>query len=161
MLYSINPTRVMTWTDLPKSFLSTLVEHGVDLRRLEWQESERRADDTTVALALRYGVKSPDGLVVWGGYVVQQDHPQNIARTHQKAAESHAAVVAANGALLEHLLPGWTERDRELEARVDESTREAIAQAGADLDQLLSGQDVDQTLVAHWTSLGGVVPAAR
>lgn len=160
MLYLINPSRAMMWTELPGSFLSTLVEHDVDLRRLEWQESDRRADDATVALALRYGAKSLDGLVIWGGYVAQQDHPRNIARTHQKAAESNAALAAANGALLEQLLPGWTKHNRQLLDQDDESAREAVVRAEADLAHLLSERDADQGLVVHWVELGGVIPAA-
>lgn len=158
MLYLINPARGMMWTDLPVSLLGMLIEHSADLRRLEWQKSDRRADDTTVALALRYGVKSPDGLVLWGGYVAQQDHPENIARTHQQAAESHAAVAAANGALLEQLLPGWTEHNCELLEQDDESAREAIVRAEADLAGLLAERATDQGLVAHWIELGGAVP---
>lgn len=160
MLYLVKPTGEMVWNDLPAEMvLEAAAEHGADLSQLGWQPAERRADETTVALALRYGTKCPTGIVLDGAYVVKQHRPALLTQTHEQAARSNQAAFETGKALMERAIPGWTDNSRALDDRVNESHRRQVEAAQADVDQALARQDVNPDLVEHWLRLGGRIPA--
>lgn len=158
MLYLVTPHRTMQWSDLPTSTrIHTVKEHNLDVDKLEWLPAEARADDTTVRLALRYGVASRSGLVV-DGFTVSDHH--QVARIASSLREVQASreKLAGQDALMEHLMPGWKENGRQLDADVDESTDRSIKERQDAVEKMIQATTADDTLVDHWASLGGSVP---
>ncbi|MEV5764824.1 hypothetical protein AB0L34_09655 [Micromonospora sp. NPDC052213] len=158
MLHLIRPDRSMARVKSSARAIELAVAHGADLSKLDWQPAEKPADDLIVSLALRYGVKCSAGIVLDAAYVVLRRYPLEITETHQKAAESHAALLQEQGALMDKVLPGWSDRKRELDARVDESHRQVVEDAEKQLEQALTAKERDTDLVTHWINLGGLEP---
>jgi hypothetical protein len=158
MLYLITPNRSMAWIDLPAQVTETAVEHGADLSQLDWQRSEKTADDLIVGLALRYGVKCKAGVVLDAEYVVLRRHPLEIIEAHHKATQSQAALREQN-MLMDRVFPGRADRRREIDAGVDESVRRVLEDAEQELEQKLSAKGHDDDLVSHWLGLGGLAPS--
>lgn len=158
MLYLIEPDGGMKWSNLPaQQVLTAARESDADLSLLDWEASERTLDEDTLRVALRHGVPCTAGLVIEAGLVGEQGQAEHIRETHRDAQRAHAALQTQD-ALMENLLPGWTESGRELNARVDEGSESAAREAEGRAARRLNTSP-DPALIDHWTSLGGELPA--
>jgi hypothetical protein len=157
MLYMVEPDAPLKWSDLPADMVFRAVaQSGADLAQLEWDVADRPADPAIVRLAIRHGVRCSVGLVVDGGLVAEHDQPARIREAHRNAQQAHAALEQQN-ALMERLIPGWTEHDAELSTRIDESSERAAARADEEASEALDSAP-DPALIDHWTALGGRLP---
>lgn len=157
MLYLVKVNLSMEWSDLPaQTVLRAVAEHGAPLDGVEWEPVERIASDTTVALALRYGVACLRGIAVDGIYPVLQSRPGELEELRHPSPETRAAVSDAHG-IVETMFPGSAEHRRHLEAGADRSMQDAVAEAHEDVAEALAAP-VRPELVEHWRSLGGHVP---
>ncbi len=148
-------------SDLPVSsrrLLELVAEHDLDLARLEWAETERQADETTVRLALRHGHETRIGIAVEGWIVGLQSRPVEI-RTNHRAANEHREKIRPQTEYIDSIIggPEYVESGRRLDADVDASIERSAREADAELAEKLAG-DPKPELVSCWTSLGGWVP---
>lgn len=158
MLYVIEPGGGTRWIDLPaRTILEALREHNADLSRLDWQESERRADEDAIRLALRHGARSSRGLVIDGRLITEQGRAAEIRQAHRNAQRARAALEP-HDRVMERLFPGWIAHGQELDARVAESSEQAAREAEEDAASELASPP-DPELIEHWESLGGRLPS--
>lgn len=157
MIYLVEPSRRGQWCNVhSKVVLTAARERAADLSKLDWAPSEAAATDAHVRVALRHGTPVPGGLVVDAGLLGEQDQADLIRQAHRRAAASREQLAPVE-AKLERVMPGNTERGRELDRRVDESTARAVERAEEEAAEALRSA-ADDRLVAHWRALGGVVP---
>lgn len=86
------------------------------------------------------------------------DHPDEIKAAHEGVRESRENLAGSRWpALLERLIPGSAEYGRELDAKVDLATADALEEAEAELQEAMAAQP-EPSLIKHWSALGGQVP---
>ena len=157
MLYLVKIDRSTRWVDLPAQMVLEAAQRGeLDLDRIPWGPAERTADDVTVRLALRHGLASSHGIVVRAVDISGTDRAEQLAESLAGVHRSQEALVGHDQAM-EQLMPGWIESGRQNAAEVDAGVAESIAEAEKRLAERLT-REPDAGLVAHWASLGGVVP---
>jgi hypothetical protein len=151
----------MRWSDLPaRTTLEAARKNEFDLSNLPWEPSERSVDDAIVRLALRNGVVCAIGLVLDAGDLTVLDHPGDIRASYEGVKRSRAKLAASpTGDLMEHIMPGWKEDDRRMDAVLEESTMQAIEEAEVERAELLEAEPV-QDLIDHWKDLGGRLPSS-
>jgi hypothetical protein len=155
MLYVLRPNGVLMSTDLPNSELARM-EAGTDVA-LVGEFDELRADEVTVRLALRHGEPCSAGLVLSGGLLAIQAHPDQLVQLQANSREAHRASEDAWGERLEQMSPGRAERRGQLDDAVDEDRVRSIAMAEREIEEQLQATP-RQALVAHWQALGGDLP---
>ncbi len=157
MLYRLAaPTRV-TWTDFPMK-LDDLQQHGVDLDRLEWENTvELRFSDNLLRIALRHGVATAGGIALDALHTVDLGRSDLLRDLQRQTDELRAEIRTKNGAFFESIMPGWTKAGEELDQRARESSDEAGREADEDLAVVLAAP-VKPELVEHWRRLGGWIP---
>lgn len=160
MLYRLTPPAGLEWTDFPGhgDLFDTVLKHGADLDRLEWQRPEERAFSADLLrIALRHGHRTSRGLVVSATHLVHLGRANKLRLLAHEAGIRSADLRKQNGALMETLMPGWSKSGIELDARVLTSTERSATESEADLADVLAAP-VDADLAAHWESLGGSLP---
>lgn len=152
--------RNVLWNSLPTSWAEKVQAEGGDLERLDWDPAE--ADpDLVLDMALRFGVPTTSGLAVSASHIVQVTRARELRRLAAERAETvnseayRAVEARINAAMGEE----YAEHGRRVEAAADTSHREHIADADEEAAELYR-HPLDGDLVAHWTSLGGVLPPA-
>lgn len=150
--------RSVLWNSLPTSWAEKVQAEGGDLERLDWEPAE--ADpDLVLEMALRFGVPTTSGLAVSASQIAQVTRARELRRLAAKRAdtvnsEEYRAIMARIDAAMGK---EYAEYGRRVEAAADESHREHIAEADEEAAELYR-HPLNGGLVAHWTSLGGVLP---
>ena len=160
MLYLVLPSGKLQWTDiLGQSVLDSAQEQGKDLGVLDWwKDAERTATPLDIRVALRYGIASQKGIVVYAGNVVVARRPDELRATFAESAASRAALEPQLARLDPLMGEGATVSRHALDARVDESLANSLHDAEEDASAVLTGQDPEARLVDHWGALGGFLP---
>ncbi|EOM74605.1 hypothetical protein DW322_03370 [Rhodococcus rhodnii] len=154
MYYLIRPDLKLEWFDISKQTLeSVLRKNPVDLGQLQWDPADRPFDFVTLRLALRQGIACSKGIAVAGTDLVPLDH---LARLLE--IKSLSSVELPGEDLMEALMPGWKKETARLNATIDESRRQLIEEAQEELTAALA-KSASEDLVAHWSSIGGVLPS--
>ncbi|MBF6522822.1 hypothetical protein [Nocardia farcinica] len=157
MLYLIRPPQTVEWIDLPHTLVNLVDEHPeIDLARLEWKPTESIGFHPTILrLALRAGKPCSAGIVMKGTDLVPYTWLLQLIEQSQKPLPKLQSLPGAD--LMEHLIPGWSEQNRELDERVAQSLRDTIARARRELEEELDAPTADG-LPQHWRDLGGALP---
>lgn len=163
MLYLVSPHRAMKWIDFPGSIVLDLAKQlGVDLGSLEWRDDvDWVADDDVVRVALRYGVPTGQGVVVNAGHVVQVRRPGELRDLFAGSIGVMAGLkkqLRGSDTLMEAMIPGWKESSERLDREVEASLVESLREADVDAANEISKREPNESVVAHWRSLGGVLP---
>ncbi|MEU8635156.1 hypothetical protein AB0C38_23500 [Amycolatopsis sp. NPDC048633] len=158
MLYLLLPDLGMKWIDLPaRMVLEGARKRKLDLGGLNWELSERRADDAIVGLALRSGLPCSIGVILDAGEVSVLDHPGDIRRAHAASAAAQEKLRVSTGAMMENIMPGWTADTARLDELVAESAESAIARAEQERAELLA-LPIKEEVLEHWRKIGGKAP---
>lgn len=153
MLYLLIPPATLLWCSMPGSMIKA-VDTGVDWTRLDWEASERPFTSDLLAIALRNGVATSNGIIVDGTQIADVGRVDELRRVRRQSDAAHAQVRESHGELLEGLMPGWAVRDDELERGAHRSIETAIRETNASLATALAAP-LNPDLVGHWHSLGG------
>jgi hypothetical protein len=165
VLYLVTPTGLQWTGDVGQEVVDIAREHGKDLGEIEgwWAPTEARMNDDHVRAALRWGVASARGIVVAARYTVTLQRPHELAaliaetEPRLRAYRAHPQVKMVD-AFMESQSPGWTAQSEELDANVDRSMRDSLAEAREEAAEELASASVNSALRAHWVRLGGLVP---
>ena len=160
MYYLLKPDTTVLWSDASEFMIDRLAKDHpdttIDLKRLDWQPSERWFDAGLLNIALRYGVAVVDGLVVGGQTLVPLDYFRSMeAILHKEVERDSTNVPYAD--MFEAMMPGWKQSTRELEDRVLESQRRTVERAQKDMFRAFD-KPINPTLSEHWQNLGGAIP---
>ena len=68
------------------------VAAGVDVSQFDWSDHDQRSDDIITGLAVRYGMKDPDGIVLSGTYVRLARRPAELVA----GGASTSSITAAS-----------------------------------------------------------------
>lgn len=157
MYYLLRPQAPMLWTDADRVTVGFFSERGRDLAALPWRDdTDKVLTNDKVRVALRYGTACSTGLVIEANYILQLTSADELRATHAQVAESRAALADSED-LMERLYPGWKDHGRELDRRIDESSRAEADRRDREAVELLNAP-VDETLLQHWISIGGRLP---
>lgn len=157
MLYLVLPSGNMLWSDLPPSVrIADRRNHETRVDEFEWQQSEFRADDTTIRLALRYGVPSVSGIVIDGLTITDHHHARDIVRAGLDAQSSTKAVD--DDPLMNHIFPNWKKRGEELSAAITDSIMDTVTAARERVELNIITKEPNPALVEHWGNLSGYLP---
>lgn len=129
----------MEWINIPGSLLAGLDEASGDLDRLEWDAGERRLDEPTLRLALRYGRASRVGLIVDVGDLVPYDHWQRVAEAHAEVLNSRP-TYRKTLEKLEAVMPGTLKAEDQSNVELDEAMNRSLAVSKKKFDDALSSQ---------------------
>lgn len=141
MLYRLAPPTQVTWCSLPgRTTIEAAAEHGVDLARLPWEPTEARVfSSDLLRVALRHGVGSSTGIVLDAMHTVDLGRSDELHLGQVQIDEAQARLREVNGALMEHLMPGWAAHGEELDSRVREGTEDEAREADEDLAEVPAG----------------------
>jgi hypothetical protein len=156
MLYRLRPKTPLEWSDFPGfDMFDEAVRADADFDRLEWDLTEERVfSNDLLRIALRHGVATRTGIVVSAARTVDLGRSDTIQAFGLAADEAQAELRDSHGALMEHLMPGWTRHGDELDQRVRESIQQSARDAEEDLAEVLAAP-VNPALISHWIELGG------
>lgn len=155
MYYLFTPNRTTRWLNLSHDMIELARQNNPNLditTALDWDDAERPLDNPTLALVLRYGLSGAAGIAVDVGDLVPLDHLRRLMEIEPRNSAMPIDDV------IEQMSPGWKERGRQLDAQIAESMSKAVEEAQRDYVAALDDRPVDDTLVAHWRAMGGVVP---
>ncbi|ACU85515.1 hypothetical protein [Brachybacterium alimentarium] len=156
MLFLLTPPHAILWSDLPERTIDIAREHGGDLGRLDWRDTEEPHDPATVVqVALRHGEACSRGIVFPASPLIAVEEPGKLASLLEKSQESERAL-APHDEVMEALMPGWIEHGRKLSADVDESVRRTIAREQEEADAFMAAP-VREDVRAAWLQMGGLV----
>lgn len=156
--YQVRPHHAVLWTDFPDLSLNRLAdEFDQASTRLQWDQMEwqpaQRSFQYTLRLALRYGIATPQGIVIGGLDMVPLTHLEELL-----GLRSRRQSELPGQDLMEALIPGWKKHGDDLDDRVEASLRASQAAARRELDEAL-GINPKPGLTVHWTrTLGGTLP---
>lgn len=158
MMYLIEPSGKVRWTDTPQSLLLDAVKkHDADLGRWEWRDdTERTLTAELLQIALRHGVPCSLGIAIPVTAISAVEHPSKLAQTHAEL-KSNRGALAPSEELMEALAPGWKADTARLDSEIDASTAESLARFQTEADEVLAAP-VKPELVDHWQHLGGFLP---
>jgi len=158
MLYLLEPSTRLAWTNMPTDVVKLAREQGVDLASLDWEPSERVMTDDMLRIALREGVACSRGLVVSGVSLAEEGRGDEIRQAGAAARAAHEAI-RPQVEVVERAIYGKDSAAQraDLDARVAASNERAAVNADDDLREQLK-QPVRNELVEHWRRLGGRVP---
>ena len=159
MLYLVLPNGTLQWTDLlGQSLIDSARAEGTDLGDIDWwKDADRIATADDLRVALRYGLASRVGIVVDAGNVVQVRRPVEMRTQFAQTAQNRVELEPQLAQLDRVFGAGAAEHRKELDERVNESLANAVREAEEDAAATLA-VSVDESLVAHWVSLRGLVP---
>jgi len=157
VVYLIQPHGPLLWNSVSdRMTFGAVREHGADLAQLDWEPSELPFTPDMLRVALRHGVACSAGLVLGDGEVARLGRPGELRGIIASSPQRRQGLASAD-AVMERVDPGWMERQRELDAGVNESVEQQAQQADRDVAGLLAAP-VQPDLVEHWRSLGGRLP---
>lgn len=160
MFYLISPFEPLHWLNMPSVVTRLAMERGIDLAQIDgWEPTEEPHDLPTVLnIALRCGTASAVGILVEAYHVGTVERPDMLRRTFLAGNKAQQFPGKEHSdKLIESAWPGWIRNGEELQQRLDESHAASIAKAEHDAAKVMA-REVDPSLVAHWKSLGGVLP---
>ena len=159
MLYRLRPKGPLEWTDFPGfRFFDETVDAGADFDRLDWEPTtDRMFSQELLRIALRHGVTTTTGIVVYARHVVDLGRSDELRVLGMAGDEAQAELRRSTGELMESLMPGWTEHSEQLDERVRQSMEAVAQEADEDFAEVLAAP-VRPNLAAHWQSLGGTLP---
>lgn len=108
-----------------------------------------------LALGARYGWPCAMGLVLGGDYVYERFRGLDLQRMHDENAPTRALALQ-QAEDIDRLVPGWSEKTREVHRRAEQSITDALERMDLDLQAVLDGVLVRPDLVEHWSFLGGL-----
>ncbi|WP_220100476.1 hypothetical protein [Mycolicibacterium murale] len=156
MFFLLSPRAPMQWVDLPESILEKVpADTPVDLAALPWKPTSEDLglpELPMVGLALRSGIACSKGVVVGFDGIATLHRLMQVLQL--KPTDS---TKLPHADLMEQLLPGWRENRIRGDAAINESRDRMVAEARAKYQRALD-KPYNPELVAHWRSLGGVVP---
>lgn len=152
MYYLIRPDLNLEWINLPEGIISSVAEES-NLGQLEWIPADRKFDEVVLALALRSGTPCSKGIAIAGTKLLPLDDLIELRNLASGPTE------LPTDDLIEALMPGSKEYGLALDQEIDTAREERINQATAALIDALAVPPAD-SLVQHWTSLGGFLPRA-
>lgn len=159
-MYLVGPRYTLQWTTVAGYSPEKIVEIGGNLEGIsDWKDADNPASPVDVAVALRYGIPVRAGIVVDAIYVLDQHRAAELYQLHEnvKTSHEHPQIKATDEFIDKYLAPGWKEQGEELSQRIAEdnarSVQEAERKAQRDLEAPMK-----EELIAHWESLGGIVP---
>lgn len=148
------------WNSLPTSWAEKVQAEGGDLERLDWEPAEVDPD-LVLDMALRFGVPTTSGLAVSASHIAQVTRARELRRLLAQREETvnSEAYRAAVSRVDAYMGEEYAEYGRQVEAAANESHHEHIAEADEEAAELYR-HPLNGDLVAHWTSLGGILPPA-
>ena len=160
MLYRVQPNgQVCYWCPQPGD-ASSLQIAAEDPDRLNW-EPRQTYFTAVLAVALRHGSATSSGLIVSSGLVADGIHAAALRELQDRVVEQRNGpeMRAAQSAVNAFMGEGWARLGEKTAAESDRAAEDGIAAAEAAAMEHLRAP-VKDDLVAHWTSLGGVLPPA-
>lgn len=160
MMYLVGPNNTLQWTTVAGYSPQKIVEMGGNLEGItDWKPADNPASAADVAVALRYGIPVRAGIVVDAIYILDQHRAAELFQLHEnvRTAHEHPTIQATDDVIDKYFAPGWKQQGQELAQQLADdnarSVREAERKAQRDLETPMK-----EELIAHWESLGGIVP---
>lgn len=159
-MYLVGPRYTLQWTTMAGYSLEKLIKMGANLEGItDWKPADNPATTADVAIALRYGIPVRAGIVVDAILIRDQHRAAELHQLHEnvKTSHEHPTIQATDEFIDKYLAPGWKQEGEELAQRIAEDNKKSVREAQQKAQRDLEAPMKDE-LIAHWESLGGIVP---